>query len=97
MNDVNIYSYLAVKTRLEEFSTWINTNKMKQLIFNNQQKIKKKKRKGKKRKGGKGKGNEKGKRIWVLLKDFWQKIETMYISKKKITTPPFKKQTKKKP
>lgn len=54
-----------------------------------------KKRKGKKRKGGKG--NEKGKRIWVLLKDFWQKIETMYISKKKITTPPFKKQTKKKP
>lgn len=55
------------------------------------------KRKGKKRKGGKGKGNEKGKRIWVLLKDFWQKMETMYISKKKITTPPFKKQTKKKP
>lgn len=45
---------------------------------------KKKKRKGKKRKGGKGKGNEKGKRIWVLLKDFWQKIETMYISKKKL-------------
>lgn len=44
---------------------------MKQLIFNNQQKIqKKKKRKGKKRKGGKGKGNEKGKRILVLLKDF---------------------------
>lgn len=44
---------------------------MKQLIFNNQQKIQKKKeRKGKKRKGGKGKGNEKGKRILVLLKDF---------------------------
>lgn len=45
---------------------------MKQLIFNNQQKIKnkKKKRKGKKRKGGKGKGNEKGKKIGVLLKDF---------------------------
>lgn len=58
---------------------------------------KKKKRKGKKRKGGKGKGNEKGKRIWILLKDFWQKIETMYISKKTITIPPFKKQTKKKP
>lgn len=58
---------------------------MKQLIFNNQQKIQKKKeRKGKKRKGGKGKGNEKGKRILVLLKDFWQKIETMYISKKKL-------------
>lgn len=43
---------------------------MKQLIFNNQQKMQKRKRKGKKRKGGKGKGNEKGKRIGVLLKDF---------------------------
>lgn len=43
---------------------------MKHLIFNNQQKIQKKKRKGKKRKGGKGKGNEKGKRILVLLKVF---------------------------
>lgn len=66
---------------------------MKQLIFNNQQKSKKK---GKKRKGGKGKGNEKGKRIWVLLKDFWQKIETMYISKKNYNSS-FKKTNKEKP
>lgn len=42
---------------------------MKQLIFNNQQKIQKK-RKGKKRKGGKGKGNEMEKNNFSFIKGF---------------------------
>lgn len=69
---------------------------MKQLIFNNQQKIQKK-RKGKKRKGGKGKGNEMEKNNFSFIKGFLTENRNHVHQQKKITTPPFKKQTKKKP